>query len=78
MNRLRELCEQHHKGVMSMTTKKSKWVVSYEMDGGEYLVKITIQAAAVEAAMGETKLVADGVEIELGEGNCIFDVTQCG
>ena len=60
-----------------MTTKSSKWIVSYEMDGGECLANITIQAAAVEAAMGETKLVADGVEIELGEGNCIYDVAQC-
>lgn len=59
-----------------MTTKRSKWVVSYEVDGGEYLMKITIVAAAVDATMGQTTLVADGVEIDLGEGNCVFDIAQ--
>lgn len=59
-----------------MNEKKSKWFVSYEANGGEYLTEMTIQAVAVEAKTGETKLVADGVEIDFGEGNLIFHVSQ--
>jgi len=57
----------------SMNSEKTKWSISFEVNGGESIGKITVNATSVER-IDETMVVADGVVIDLDPENTRFQI----